>query len=82
MEGFKFNEALIAVWGLISFCDKYIEKERPWEKSKKQKEVISGLLFTINQIAELLRPFLPETSEKIIRQLKTKKTKSLFPRLK
>ncbi len=82
LEGFKFNEALIAVWGLISFCDKYIEKERPWEKSKKQKEVISGLLFTINQIAELLRPFLPETSEKIIRQLKTKKTKSLFPRLK
>jgi len=78
---FKFNEALISIWGLISFCDKYIEKERPWEKSKKQKETIGNLLLAVNEIAKLLQPFLPETSEKIFQQLKTKKKESLFPRI-
>ncbi len=81
LEEFKFNEALIAIWDLISFCDRYIEKERPWEKSKKQKQVISNLLLAISEIAKLLEPFLPEASEKILKQLKTKKGKPLFPRI-
>jgi len=77
---------LISIWELISFCDKYIEKERPWEKSEKQKEVIGNLLLAISNIAEMLQPFLPATSEKIlknIRQLaeKTKKSQPLFPRI-
>jgi len=81
LDEFKFNETLISIWELISFCDRYIEKERPWEKSKKQKEVIKNLLFAVNEIAKLLLPFLPETSEKISRQLKTNKSKPLFPRV-
>ena len=79
LEEFKFNEALVAVWELISFCDRYIEKEKAWEKGKDN--VISDLLFSIGKIAELLQPFLPETSEKILKQLKTKKSKPLFPRI-
>jgi len=82
LSGFKFNEMLIAVWDLISFCDGYIEKEKPWQVSKKQKEVIGNLLLAIGEIAKLLQPFLPETSEKILEQIKTKKTKPLFPRIK
>ena len=78
---FKFNEALVAIWELISICDKYIEKERPWEESGRQKEIISDLLFAVNEIAELLWPFLPETVEKILKQLKTRKSKPLFPRI-
>ena len=66
---------------MISFCDKYIEKERPWEESKKQKEVIGDLLLAIRQIAELLRSFLPQTSEKIMKQLGSKKSEPLFPRV-
>ena len=81
LEEFKFNEALISVWDLISFCDKYIEKERPWEKSEKQQLTINNLLFAIDNIAQLLEPFLPETSEKIFKQLKTKKSQPLFPRI-
>jgi len=71
LDDFKFNEALISIWELISFCDRYIEKERPWEESKKQKEVIGNLLLVLNEIAKLLQPFLPETAEKIFQQLKT-----------
>ncbi|NKQ37964.1 MAG: methionine--tRNA ligase [Methanosarcinales archaeon] len=79
---FKFNEALIVIWQLISFCDRYIEKERPWEDKKNSKTVISDLLFAVSEIAKLIEPFLPETSEKILRQIKTKKSKALFPHLK
>ncbi|MCD5397059.1 MAG: methionine--tRNA ligase [Candidatus Pacebacteria bacterium] len=82
LDEFKFNEALIAVWELISFCDRYIEKERPWEDKKNSKTVISDLLFAVSEIAKLIEPFLPETSEKILRQIKTKKSKALFPHLK
>lgn len=81
LENFKFNEALASIWELIGFCDRYVEKERPWRAGRKQKEVIGNLLLTIGEIAELLKPFLPETAEKITKQLKTKKTKPLFPRL-
>ncbi len=79
LNGFKFNDALKAIWELIGFCDKYIEKEKPWEGEKD--EVISNLLFALLEIADLLKPFLPETSEKIIKQVKSKKTEALFPRL-
>ncbi|MCK4520676.1 methionine--tRNA ligase [Candidatus Parcubacteria bacterium] len=82
LDNFKFNEALEEIWKLISYCDRYIEKERPWEKSERQLLVISELLFALTNIAEMLEPFLPETSEKILKQIKAKKSKSLFPRIK
>ena len=82
LEEFKFNEALIAIWDLIGFCDRYIEEKKPWEKSEKQSLIISDLLFAFEEIAQLLKPFLPETSEKISQQLKVGKGKPLFPRLK
>jgi len=82
LDNFKFNESLISVWELISFCDRYVEKKRPWEKSEKQKSTIPNLQFAITEIAKLLEPFLPETSEKILKQIKTKKSEILFPRIK
>ena len=50
-------------------------------KKQKTKETIGNLLLAVNEIAKLLQPFLPETSEKIFQQLKTKKKESLFPRI-
>ncbi len=79
LDKFRFNEALEAVWSLIHSSDRYIEQERPWEEGKE--EVISDLLLVIKEIAELLEVFLPETSEKILIQLKQKKGEALFPRL-
>ncbi len=81
LYSFKFNEALGTIWQLISFCDKYIEQERPWEEKQGSKQVIADLLATLAEIADLLKPFLPETSEKILTQLKSGKSKPLFPRL-
>lgn len=76
LENFKFNEALKVIWDLISFCDKYIEQTKPWEKKKGAKLVLNDLLFAIDNIVELLKPFLPETSQKI-----KKRTVPLFPRI-
>ena len=81
LSGFKFNEALEAVWRLIHYSDRYIEKERPWEEQENQKEVIQNLLYTLKVIAETLEAFLPATSEKIQAQLKGGKVEALFPRL-
>ena len=77
----KFSEALISVWGLISACDRYIEEERPWEEKENQKEIVGNLLFALSEIAGLVKAFLPETSEKIVKQIKIQKSESLFPRL-
>ena len=78
---FKFNDALIAVWSIIHLADKYIEENRPWEASESQQEVIADLLLAIAQIADLLKPFLPETAEKIQKQLQTQRSEIVFPRL-
>ncbi|MBZ9572329.1 methionine--tRNA ligase [Patescibacteria group bacterium] len=84
LNDFKFNEVLISIWNLISFCDKYIEKKRPWEllKSQKIKPILNNLLFTLSNIAQMLQPFLPETSGKIFKQIKEKEAETLFPKIK
>jgi len=81
LNGFKFNEALKSIWELIGFCDKYIDKEKPWEAKKNDSQVVSDLFFALQNIADLLYPFLPETSEKIKQLLKEKKREALFPRI-
>lgn len=85
MEEFKLYEALEGVWKFISFCDEYIEKNKPWElvktDKKKLEQVLSNLLYCISEIADLIAPFLPETSKKIKEQIKTGKSEILFPRI-
>ncbi|MFH0803566.1 MAG: methionine--tRNA ligase [Candidatus Tagabacteria bacterium] len=87
LENFKLNEALILVWDLIRICDKYINDEKPWSlQAVKDKEkidaVLGDLLSAISEIAGLVKPFLPETSEKILKQLQSLKSEPLFPRFK
>jgi methionyl-tRNA synthetase len=87
LENFKLNEALISIWDLIKICDKYVNDEKPWSlEPKKDKEklaaVLGDLLSAISEIAGLLKPFLPQTAEKISKQLQTLKSEPLFPRFK
>ena len=79
IENFKFNEALSAIWFLIGYCDKYINDEKLWET--KKPEAINDLFLSLNEISDLLLPFLPDTSEKIKKAVKTRKSKILFPRI-
>ncbi len=67
MESFKFSVALASIWELISFADKYIEENKPWEKDAKNKEqVICNLTHLIKSIGELIAPFMPKTSSNIL----------------
>lgn len=83
LKKFRFNEALAVVWELISYCDKYINDEKLWET--KKTEVINDLFCALNEISDLLLPFLPETAEKIKKTINPpageKNTEILFPRV-
>jgi len=81
LNSFKFNDALEVIWGAVAFCDKYINDEKPWENKEKSKEVIGDLLYAISQIADLLRPFMPQTSQRILDQAASGKSAPLFPRI-
>jgi methionyl-tRNA synthetase len=77
---FKFNEGLSAIGELIGQANKYVNDQKPWETG--DAKVLNALLGCLEEIARLLKPFLPETSEKIIKQIKNKKSQPLFPRIK
>ncbi|MDO8473966.1 MAG: methionine--tRNA ligase [bacterium] len=81
LDDFQFSSALEAIWEVIHFCDKYIEEKKPWTESEGQKNVLGDLLCALQEIANSLAPFLPETSEKIKVQLSGGERVSLFPRL-
>jgi len=83
MEEFRFHEVLAEVWKLIGFCDEYIDREKPWKQIEitKIQETITNLLYCISEIADLIKPFLPETSEKIKKQLKSGKPEILFKKI-
>ena len=79
LEEFKFNESLTTIWDLIAFGDKYINQTQSWKVSdaKLKNQIISNLVAILDSVADILRPFLPETSAKIT---KSKKGEILFPR--
>lgn len=85
LNKYQFDEALSFIWKEISFCDKLIDREKPWKlKGKKLEAVLQKLVSELCQISFNLKPFLPETAEKIEKQFKGPKIKSekpLFPRL-
>ncbi len=85
LEEFRFNDALAFVWTKVTSANKEIDNEKPWELSGDElRKVLEPLIGQIIEIATFLQPFLPNTSEKIIRQYSGPKIKSqppLFPRI-
>lgn len=84
MGEYKFNEALAVVWKLIAETDKKINQDKPWGlKGEKVKEILNDLVKRIQAIGFNLQPFLPETSEKILKQFsgEIKSASPLFPRI-
>jgi len=86
LEKYRFDQASDYIFREISRIDKNISEEKSFEVMKngdqeKGKELIRGYVQELYRIARLLGPFMPQTSEKIIEQLKTKESQPLFPRL-
>jgi len=86
MKEFRFHEALSALWDLIAFADVYMNDKKPWEAGGRQNE-IGNLATILYCVGEELRPFLPETAEKILKNVSlspvvnVSKIETLFPRL-
>jgi len=85
LSEYRFPDALSFIWKKITEVDKYLDQTKPWEKKgENRKKTIKEPLRKIRQIALLLKPFLPETAQKIARQFQgpiIKVSKPLFPRI-
>jgi methionyl-tRNA synthetase len=86
MENFDVDKVLENIWLIVREDNKYIEDTKPWELAKKDEvkfnKVMEKLINDLNLISEMLIPFMPETSEKIKKALKTKERVILFERIK
>ena len=69
METFSVHHAMDMIWEAIGVLDRYIADYEPFKLIKTDKEktenIIWGALFGIVQVAQMLAPHMPETSEKI-----------------
>lgn len=85
LEEFRFHDALTFVWEKIKKTDKFIDEKKPWTLSGKALEdALNPSITQLIEIATLLQPFLPQTSQKILIQFKGPKIISqapLFPRI-
>lgn len=70
-----FHKALMALWEYVDALNKYIDTQAPWALAKDPARrprlltVLNALGETLYQLALLLRPFLPRTSDRILEQL-------------
>jgi methionyl-tRNA synthetase len=71
----SLHKALIAIWDFINITNKYIVANEPWTLGKdpankeKLTAIMYNLLVALRVIAILLKPFMPQTAEKILRQI-------------
>ena len=77
MDKLRVADAITAVFDLFRRCNKYIDETTPWVLAKDEAdhdrlaEVLYNLTESITIGAGLLHSFLPETAEKIVKQLNT-----------
>jgi methionyl-tRNA synthetase len=85
LSEYKFDLALKTIWEEIAQTDQFINEEEPWTlKGEELNIVLIHLVDHLRSIAFNLKPFLPETAQKIELQFKGPKIKAglpLFPRL-
>ncbi len=66
----KFHHALEDIWAFINIVNKYVDSNKPWTlKGDKLDSVLYNLSESLRIISALTWPFIPETAEKIAKQL-------------
>ena len=77
LDTYKVSDAISKVMDLAKRCNKYIDETMPWALAKDEEKkarlgtVLYNLLEGIRFVAVLLKPFMPETSDKILQQIGT-----------
>jgi len=73
MEKLELHHALGEIFSFVGACNQFVNEKEPWKlKGKDLEEVLYSLADSIRVISILLQPFMPETSEKINKQLGVK----------
>ena len=78
MDELRVGEAIQEIFEVLRKCNKYIDDTTPWilakdeEKKERLGTVLYNLLESIRICAILLKPFLPDTGDRILKQLNTK----------
>lgn len=81
MEKLRVADAITEIFVLFKRCNKYIDETMPWALAKEEAKrgrlatVLYNLVESISIGAALLKPFMPQTSEKILAQLGTAERK-------
>lgn len=79
MNNLRVADAITEIFVLFKRCNKYIDETMPWvlakdtNKQDRLSTVLYNLIECISIGAELLYPFMPETSENILKQLNSPK---------
>ncbi|PIR12859.1 methionine--tRNA ligase [Candidatus Falkowbacteria bacterium CG11_big_fil_rev_8_21_14_0_20_39_10] len=73
LNNLEIDRALFYINFQMKYLDNYITENKPWELIKKKDEKVGIIMYNIleglRQIAWMLWPFMPQTSEKIWEQL-------------
>jgi len=81
VEKLEFHHALGKIWEFIKAVNKYIDSEKPWELANTKDEHLHTVLYNCTEalriISALIWPFMPETAEKIAKQLGLKEVPKL-----
>ena len=78
MDKLKVADAITEIFNLFKRCNKYIDETMPWilakdeEKKARLETVLYNLVESICIGASLLKPFMPETADRIFAQLSAK----------
>ncbi len=79
MNQLRVADAITEIFGIFRRSNKYIDETAPWTlaKDEAKKDRLSEVLYNLTEAitigASLLASFMPETSEKILKQLNTEK---------
>lgn len=75
MQSYEFNKAMDEVWVMVRSLNQYLEDVKPWQVAKELEsnpeakghleEILLHSVGALRQIADLLWPFMPTTSETI-----------------
>ncbi len=75
MAGLRVADAITEIFTLFKRCNKYIDETTPWvlakdpEAADRLSTVLYNLVESITIGASLLKPFMPETTDRILTQL-------------
>jgi methionyl-tRNA synthetase len=67
IDKFELDKVINLIFEFVDACNEYVQNKKPWQT--KDKKVLYELVDSIKASAILLWPFIPETSEKVAKQL-------------